>query len=174
LRRRILTDVVLLIATGAFSENTPQYKGVTLAGQKLFKFIGFSSCYSTCQVSAALYDRIKRLLSANGKLCEPTLEGGSNQKLRMMRSAARELGIDEEPLVFSGHQRAIYAAPVAANWREFLQGETRRIEYYDFPLARLVDEWKFRWLNRRMQSDRVVEQLKSFRPEQLKIGNLLM
>jgi hypothetical protein len=174
LRRRILTDVVLLIATGAFSGNTPQYKGVTLAGQKLFKFIGYSSGYSTFQVPSALYDRIKELLSAYGKLCVPTLEGGSNQKLRMLRIAARELGIDGEHLVFSGHRRAIYAAPVAANWREFLQGRTRRIEYHDFPLVRLVEEWKSRWLSRRMQSARVVEQLESFRPEQLKIANLLM
>jgi hypothetical protein len=165
--------VVLLIATGAFSENTPQYKGVTLAGQKLFKFIGYSSGYSTFQVSAALYDRIKKLLGANGKLCVPTLAGGSNQKLRMMRSAARELGIDEELLVYSGHKRAIFAAPVAANCREFLQGDTRRIEYHDFPLARLVAEWKSRWLNTRLQSDRVVEQIRSFRPEQLKVANLL-
>lgn len=172
-KNRILKDIVLLLTTGAFGENTPQYKGITFSGQKQFRLIGLTSGYSTFQVSPALYKQIKQLVNSNGQSQIPTIDGGASAKLRILRYGARELGIDEEQLVFSGHRRAVFAAPIAVNWREFLRMETQRIEYCDYPLQELINEWKSRWLRRRLRARHVRTQISAFRPDLLRISRLI-
>ncbi len=172
-RKRILTDIVLIITTGAFGENSPQYKGITFDGKKHFRFIGHTRGYSTFQIPPAVYDKIKKFVCTDEKSHNPTIEGGANAKLRMLRYAARELRIDEECLVFSGHKRAIYVAPLAFNWREFLHGKTKRIEYYNLPLKELIEEWKSRWLVKRIRSDHVKAQVDLFQPEQFRLSRFI-
>lgn len=172
-KNRILKDIVLLVTTGAFGENTPQYKGITFSGQKQFKLIGLTSGYSTFQVPPSIYNQIKQLVNSNGQSHIPTIDGGASAKLRILRYGARELGIDEEQLVFSGHRRAVFAAPIAVNWREFLRMETQQIEYCDYSLQELINEWKSRWLERRLEARNVKAQVTAFRPEQLRISGLI-
>jgi hypothetical protein len=39
---RIVTDIALLMTCGAYSSNTPQYKGVSYRGRSRFKFVGYT------------------------------------------------------------------------------------------------------------------------------------
>jgi hypothetical protein len=101
------------------------------------------------------------------------MAGGANAKMRILRYAARQLRIPEERLVFSGHRRAIFAAPLAVNWRDFLLGRSNTIAYLSYPLDSVTKQWKANWLSRRLMNSSVVDQVRLFRPDDLRITNVL-
>ena len=104
---------------------------------------------------------------------DTTVAGGSNAKVRILRLAARQLGIAEETLVYSGHRRAIFVAPLASNWREFLLGKTKSASYLNYSLSLITDHWKEKWLSRRLENPSVQQKVKIFRPEEFRVADPL-
>lgn len=164
---RIVTDIALLVTCGAYSSNTPQYKGISYGGRSRFKFVGYTKGYSTFHIPQSLFNMLI------GKFDDPKLrlarygERGSHAKIHVLRHIARQLGIDEEQLVFSGHRRAVFLTPLAKNTRAFLRGEASRLEYYSANYDDLVEEWRVKWLVRRWRSSRVRHQVRSFVPRHI-------
>jgi len=155
------------VTCGAYSSNTPQYKGISYGGRSRFKFVGYTKGYSTFHIPQSLFNTLI------GKFDDPKLrlarygERGSHAKIHVLRHIARQLGIDEEQLVFSGHRRAVFLTPLAKNTRAFLRGEASRLEYYSANYDDLVEEWRAKWLVRRWRSSRVRHQVRSFVPRHI-------
>jgi hypothetical protein len=61
--------------------------------------------------------------------------------------------------------------PLAKNTREYLRGETSSIYYRDMKLADLIDYWKNRWLRRRKENTEIVERMREFRKQSIKLTN---
>jgi hypothetical protein len=172
-RKRILTDIVLLTTSAAYGRNAPQYKGLSYGQDPLFHFLGFSQGYSTFQIRGKLYRELKSyLLSKKERACA-TIDGGANAKLRMLRIVARRLRIPEERLVHSGHTRAVFGAPLAEDWREFLQGRGRNPRPLDLSLTSLTDRWKETWLRKRLGNCLVLDAVRGFTPCHARISNAL-
>lgn len=166
---RLITDIALIVVLGAFGSNTPQYKGISIDGRNHFKFIGYTKGYSTFHISSSLYDELLSAASISELAKMRRLPGGGNPKLRMLRSIARKLNIDEEHLVRSGYQRAVFVAPLAHNSRRFLLGEDDSLDYSDYSFKDVVEAWKHKWLRRRCESNEVLEQVRKFTPSQLSL-----
>jgi hypothetical protein len=173
IRRRILTDLVLLVTSAGYGRNAPQYKGLSYNGSTLFQFIGYTRGYSTFQIPTHLYADVKAFVQKRRLRSNPTRDGGPSAKIRILRFAARELGISEEGLVFSGHRRAVFAAPLATNWRECLLARTRAVGYCDYPLADVVQRWKDSWFLKRAAEPSVMDRVRAFVREDLRMSRLL-
>lgn len=74
---------------------------------------------------------------------------GSNWKLRTLRRGLENLGFDEA-LLSIGWKRSYYACPLAKNWREFLRLQHPQPEFFDYDERYLLDEWRARWVNSRI------------------------
>jgi len=172
-RRRILTDVVLVTATGAFGRNAVAYKGFRRNGESLFRFVGYTAGYSTFQVPPALYGRLKKFVGRYGRPVDGTAGGGPNPKLRILRMAARMLKVPEELLVRPGHRRAVFAAPLAFNFRSILRGSASRPHYIDFSVEEAICTWRERFLARRLGDHAVRQVMRQFDPEEVRVSKIL-
>lgn len=50
-----------------------------------------------------------------------------------------------------GWKRGYYRCPLAANWQEFLLGETNQIVFKQYTKTELVNYWKERWILPRIE-----------------------
>ena len=171
-RRRIIKDFVLMTTTAGYGRNAPLYKGLSYNDSRLFEFIGYTSGYSSFQIMPKLYEEVKKFTAerrgiGNRVLC------GANARFRILRFAARELGIPEEKLIFSGHKRALFVAPLAENWREYLFGSVAAPRYYHYSSSDIVQRWKTQWLSKRMSDSFVRDRVNHFVPESLRMTRLL-
>ena len=82
-----------------------------MRGRSLYRFLGYSRGYSHFQIDPVLYEDVKAFVIRRRPETAGKFRTWSNSKIRVLRMAARELEIPEEQLVFSGHQRSIFAAP---------------------------------------------------------------
>ena len=78
--------------------------------------------------------------------------GGPSWKLRVIRACLRELEIPASALRH-GIQREAFAAPLAHNWREFLQGQSAVPEFHDHSVSDLMSFFRDRWLLPRAERD---------------------
>jgi hypothetical protein len=172
-RRRRAHELFLLTTSGCYGSNTPQYKGLRCDGASLYRFIGHSRGYSHFQIDPDLYDEVKAFVIRRRPGTRGLFRTWSNSKLRVLRLAARDLGIPEELLVFTGHRRGIFASPLDHNWRDLLLGRTSRREPVSRPGARIVESWKRDWLSRRLGDPVVARSVLSFEPEHARISSMM-
>lgn len=170
---RCADELHLLTTSGCYGSNSPQYKGLKCDGRPLYRFVGYSRGYSHFQIDPMLYEHVKEFVQRRRPETKGLFRTWANSKIRVLRIAARELDISEESLVFTGHQRAIFAAPLAENWRELLLGSAVRSDSISYPAAKIVDYWKRVWLNKRLQNSAVTQVIESFKPQDLRISRLL-
>ena len=69
---------------------------------------------------------------------------GPNWKIRVIRQAARELGLSEKTL-YHGIRRQVFLVPLASNTREFLKGDARHPKYITSTISDTTGYWKERW-----------------------------
>ena len=69
---------------------------------------------------------------------------GPNWKIRVIRQASVELGI-EPNLLHHGIQRQVYIVPLAENTRSFLLGKSKVVRYKTLPVQDITDFWCERW-----------------------------
>jgi transcriptional regulator with GAF, ATPase, and Fis domain len=140
---------------------------------ELYRFLGYSRGYSHFQIDPMLYEDVKEFVLRRRPETKGLFRTWSNSKIRVLRMAARELEISEELLVFTGHQRAVFAAPLAENWRELLLGNDVHSARISYPASDIVDYWKRIWLDRRLKDGSVTKAVRAFLPQELRISRLL-
>ena len=91
-------------------------------------------------------------------------------RMRVIRPASEILGFNADFLLRHSFQRAIYAVPLAASYKEYLQGKERKLEYYDYPLSSLVEYWRKRWLDNRRNSSVVKQAVMDFKKSEFIIS----
>ena len=69
---------------------------------------------------------------------------GPNWRIRLIRQATRELGVDAEVLQH-GIRRQVYVIPLAGNTREILLGKAKRPAYFTRTATEIADYWRVRW-----------------------------
>ena len=69
---------------------------------------------------------------------------GPNWKIRVIRQATTELGLDQN-LLLHGIQRQVYLAPLAKNTRSFLLGNSENPQYLTLSTGEITQFWRDRW-----------------------------
>jgi hypothetical protein len=174
LRQSMRADSVFLLTTsGCYGSNAPLYKGIKLGGISLYRFLGYSKGYSHFQIDPTLYNEVKMFVRRRRPETDGKFRTWSNSKIRVLRMAARELEIPEESLVYTGHRRGIFAAPLARNWRELLLGTQQSADPHEYPAAEIIQFWKQTWVPKRLQSRPVREAIRKSSPDDVRISALV-
>lgn len=198
---RVNTELVLLNTTSLYGSSV-QYNRLRYRDQLVYRPVGFTSGYGNSHVGEQEFQDMLDFLRSHGEHHVPSYEwgAGSSWRLRVVRAywrlRAREaryhtwIADDRLPSVSEintkqleeqalHHQqfRQVFIAPLAENWRDYLQGETDTPEYYDWPLDDLVQYWKDHWVQRRISGEkgiaRIQDKVRTFSPEQVRLTPLL-
>ena len=94
---------------------------------------------------------------------------GPSWVMRIIRSAGDILGFDSDFLLRHSFKRNIYFVSFAKNYREFLNSETKKADYFNYTKDELVDFWKARWLINRKKNISVVSDVLDFSPKDFHI-----
>ncbi len=172
-QRRLADELFLLTTSGCYGSNTPQYKGLKCDGESLYRFIGYSRGYSHFQIDPNLYEEVKAFVIRRRPDTKGLFRTWCNSKLRVLRLAARDLGIPEEHLVFTGHRRGMFASLLDYSWRDLLLGRTSHREPVSRPSALIVQAWKRDWLPRRLGDPVLTNSVLSFEPYSARISSMV-
>lgn len=164
---RKINDLALLVTTSLYGDNSSQYNRIKYDGKLLYKPIGLTRGYGTVHLSSQTFEMMRRFLSKSGNEPSHKFGDGVNWKMRVIRSTLHALGLDQDLLLQHSYPKAIYASEYAQNSREYLTGKTKKLLYYDRPLAKLIDHWRERWLSIRLDNKDVMERVKSTNPQSL-------
>lgn len=198
---RTNTHLVLLNTTSLYGSSV-QYNRLRFADQLAYMPVGFTSGYGNSHIGEQEFQDMLDFHRSYGEHHVPSYAwgDGSSWRVRVVRSywrlRAREARyhkwIDEGRLPAAGEvnasrmaegtlhhrqERQVYIAPLARNWREYLRGEEDTPDYYDWPLERLVDHWRYHWARRRIEGEsgaaRIRDHVRSFSPESVRLTPLL-
>jgi len=75
---------------------------------------------------------------------------GPNWKFRVLNEVFSRLGLSDE-YYETGIEKGYYFRPLAAEWREFLKGETDQLSYVNKSFEEYVEFWRGKYLGRRLR-----------------------
>ena len=142
------------------------YNRVTLNGDKIFSKIGETSGYGHFQFSDILFKKLVAYLSVKNISIEGsyTFGRGSNWRMRIIKSAFKELGIASS-LIKHGFLREVYVSLVADNAIDVLKGIKKEPNYQSLKsIAEIQELAKERWIIPRSKRN---HEYKNFKVEEL-------
>lgn len=159
--RRTANDLACIFTTSLYGKSS-QYNRLNYGQRKLYIPTGQTKGYGTLHLTDATVTAMQEYLASIGLIVTNKFGDGPSWRFRLIRTAAEYLGFDADFLLRHSFQRNIYAIPLAENAREFLRGEQKKLEYFDYPMRSLVSYWKDRWLVKRKQRSDVEGAVRSF------------
>ena len=116
---------------------------------KNWEFVGYTKGQSHLHITAnGSWELIKQVVPK--EVFDTYKFGqGPNWKMRILKRGLRELDLSEDMLSI-GWQRGYYRCTLAANWNEYLLGESRKVEWLEFSKTDLITYWYERWVNPRI------------------------
>lgn len=147
--------LVLLTTTSALGRSSI-YNRLKVPDGPRFVRIGATKGFGHFHLSGSVFDALRGYLEEIG---HPYASGhrfgmGPNWKIRVVRTALEELGIDGNAVLKHGIEREVYAIPLATNWREILLGQQRNVRSTTLPLADIVAFCLQRWVLPRTERDK--------------------
>lgn len=169
INKRKASDLVLIMTTSLYGNNSSQYNRLTFGKSLLFQPIGTTSGYGSLHISHETFDSMRELANANGHNTSNRFGMGPNWRMRVIRTACNVLNLNSDAILKHSFQRGLYAVPVAINCKSFLKGESENLIYRNLPLKKLVNHWRNRWFNMRKQNHLVMQKVSDFYPKQFNI-----
>lgn len=169
INKRKASDLVLIMATSLYGNNSSQYNRLTFGKSLLFQPIGTTSGYGSLHISIETFSAMRELAEANGCNTSNRFGMGPNWRMRVIRSACDVLNLNSDAILKHSFQRGLFAIPLTINCKSFLKGESKTPIYRNIPLNKLVDYWRSRWFNMRKQNDLILQKVRGFSPEQFSI-----
>jgi len=162
IKKRKVNDLVAIFVTSLYGRSS-QYNRIKFKSNLLFQHIGATKGYGSLHLSDETFDAMRMLLDDRGILVTNKFGDGPNWKMRLIRTIGDVLGFDSDFLLKHSFRRWIYLVPLADNFKDFLQGKTKNINYKNYPLSELINFWRNRWFNMRKYNTNVIEQVTSWK-----------
>jgi hypothetical protein len=139
--------LVLLTTTSALGRSS-LYNRLALPGGPEFLRIGTTKGFGHFHLSGQIFDRLRAYLTAIG---HPYATGhrfgmGPNWKIRVIRVALQELGIEANTILKHGIEREVYAIPLAENYRQILLGDHTNVQSIVRPGSEIAQYCLQRWM----------------------------
>lgn len=168
-------QLVLLTTTSALGRSSIYNRLLLPRGLKFIR-IGRTKGFGHFHLSGEIFESLRAYLEAIG---HPYASGykfgmGPNWKIRVVRAALENIGIDGNSILKHGIKREVYAIPLATNWQEILLGKQSNAHLLEISAAEIgkfcVRRWIVRrasWDNRYREFDRsrIVDSLLNLRPD---------
>ena len=153
-KRKHRARLVLLTTTSALGRSSI-YNRLSIPDGPRFHRIGKTKGYGHFHLYGELFDSLRGHLEDMG---HPYASGnrfgmGPNWKLRVVRAALEDLGIDGNSILKHGIEREVYAIPLAENWKKILSGEHKRVRSLTRPAAEISNFCLDRWIVPRSERD---------------------
>lgn len=148
-------ELVLLTTTGAFGESSILDRLKNQENRALWAHIGFTEGWGFFHLNNGIAtDMLEYLKAINDPVVSRHRFGqGSNWKMRVIRCGLKQLGMDYKKYAKHGVKRGFYIAPLAKNYKEFLNGETKKTHYYKQSIPELFAFFRKRYLLPRAERD---------------------
>jgi len=161
---RTASKLAGLFTTSLYGKSA-QYNRIKFKDELLYRPIGETKGYGTLHLSEETIRTMQEYLKSKNVLVTNRFGDGPSWTMRVIRNAGDLLGFDSDVLLQHSFKRNIYFVPMAKNFKEFLNGETKRINYNNYSLKELTDFWKERWFNKRKERSEVIKNVLAFKPE---------
>jgi len=166
--KRKANQLVGIFTTSLYG-NSSQYNRLKYNHNLLYIPIGQTKGFGTLHLSNDTIRLMLLLLRSKGVNVGHRFGDGPSWVMRVIRSAGDILNFDSNFLLKHSFKRNIYFIPIAKNYKEFLNGETKYPEYYNYLMSEVVDYWKQRWFENRKKNQTVIENVLNFEPKNFNI-----
>jgi len=157
------------IFTTSLYGKSSQYNRMKFKDELLYKPIGETKGYGTLHLSEETVRTMQEYLKSEKVLITNRFGDGPSWTMRVIRHAGDLLGFDSDVLLQHSFKRNIYFVSLAKNYKEFLNGNTKKIKYNDYSLREITDFWKERWLSKRIERPEVVKNILQFNAKDFKL-----
>ena len=153
-QRKHRARLVLLTTTSALGRSSI-YNRLSIPDGPRFLRIGTTKGFGHFHLYGEVFDLLRDHLEKTG---HPYASGhrfgmGPNWKLRVVRAALEDIGIDGNSILKHGIEREVYAIPLAENWKKVLSGEHQRVRSLTKPAAEISRFCLDRWIVPRSKRD---------------------
>ena len=157
------SNLALITTTSALGRSS-LYNRLKVPDGSTFHRIGYTKGFGHFHLSGQIFEDMKDHLASIGHPYAVAHEFGSgpNWRLRVVRAALKDLGINSSGVVKHGIKREIYAAPLANNFREVLLGKDAEVDEINKSFCDISDWCLNRWVIPRSERD---TSYKEFRKE---------
>jgi len=145
---RKANDIACIFTTSLYGKSS-QYNRITYNDIKLYELIGYTKGYGSLHLTDETFNAMIELLKEKNILISNRFGYGPSWRMRVVRSVADILGFDSDFLLRHSFKRAIYLTPLASNYLEFLNGNDKKLKYYNFSIKDLSEYWRNRWYLKR-------------------------
>jgi hypothetical protein len=159
--KRKANQLVGLFTTSLYG-NSSQYNRIKYNDELLYIPVGQTKGFGTLHLSDETIKLMLKLLKTKGVIIGHKFGDGPSWIMRVIRSAGDILNFDSNFLLKHSFKRNIYFVPLAKNYKEFLNGEVKYPEFYNYSMKDLVSFWKERWLENRKQNINVIADVLAF------------
>lgn len=158
---RKANDIACIFTTSLYGKSS-QYNRITYNDIKLYELIGYTKGYGSLHLTDETFDAMIELLKEKNILILNRFGDGPSWRMRVVRSVADILGFDSDFLLRHSFKRAIYLTPLASNYLEFLNGNDKKLKYYNFSIKDLSEYWRNRWYLKRKDNLDIKERVLHF------------
>jgi hypothetical protein len=146
IRERTPLAKLVAVDTMAFFGKSQVYKDLPE-----WQFLGFTKGLTHLHLNGLWEKCLELAKEMNARSLKRNKFGhGPNWKFRVLNEVFSRLGISDE-YYETGIRKGYYFRPLAAEWREFLKGETNQLTYVNKSFEEYVEFWKSKYLRRRLK-----------------------
>jgi hypothetical protein len=127
------------------------YNRLKINDDRIGEKLGYTEGYGSFQIHENLYRRILNYLNEQGANIARGYGGGPSKKLKLIQLACRKLNITDYS--YHGIKREYYLFPLVYNLKQII-GNQEQPTWKNYKFNQLVDYWKKRWLNRRVENSK--------------------
>jgi hypothetical protein len=158
---------LLLVTTTSALGRSSLYRRIKMQERELYIGVGFTKGSGEFQFFNGTYDL---MLEYAHRYLPPTAKQsawgtGFRNRREVVRKCLQSLGLSTD-WNYHGIQREVFVAPLAANAREVLRGESTQPEFPDASVDSMTEVFVDRWLLRRASTD---TRWRDFQPESLRL-----
>lgn len=139
--------ILAMITTTSALGRSSIYNRIKANGTTYWHRIGFTQGGGEFHFSNGIYEDLRAFVVHH---CNPTMRhkdwgDGFRNKREIVGNCLHVLGL---PRTFANHgiPREIFAAPLGEKALEYLRGESKQVQFYDWPLSVLFEMFRDRWL----------------------------
>ena len=162
--QKVSNKLVGIFTTSLYGKSS-QYNRLKYKDTLLYEPIGHTKGFGTLHLSKETIQEMVRLLKMHNKVISHSFGDGPSWVMRIIRASGDLLGFDPKILLNHSFKRGIYFAPLAKNYKEILNNQEKKIDYYNYSSNELTNFWKDRWLKNRKKNLSIISEIYNFNPE---------
>ena len=163
------SDKLIGIFTTSLYGKSSQYNRIKYDKKLLYIPIGQTKGFGTLHLSGETINAMISLIKSKGLSVNYKFGDGPSWVMRVIRSACEILGFDSDFLLKHSFKRNIYFVPLAKNYKDVLNGKSKKPVYTNYKTSELVEFWKKRWFEKRKLNPEVLIKVLEFSPENFEI-----